>query len=79
MQMMNSLGWPAALPHHPFWSTTCARDMRWGGVSFAREIIILGFALWKRKEENEKGLDVLLILPHPTHCWWAVCLLPHHM
>ena len=75
--MMNSQGWPAVLPRCPFWSTTFARDLRWGGVWFVREVIILGFALWKRKEENEKGLDV--IAPLPTRCWWALCLLTNCM
>lgn len=62
--MMNSQGWPAVLPHRPFWSTTFARDLRWGGIWFVREVIILGFALWKRKE-NEMGLDVMTLLPTP--------------
>lgn len=73
--MMNSQGWPAVLPHHPFWSTTFARDLRWGGICFVREVIALVFALWKRKEENEKELDVITRPPHPSRCCWALHLL----
>jgi len=61
--MMNSQAWPAVLPRRPFWSTAFARDLRWGGVWFVSEVMRLGFALWKRKEENEKGMDVITPLP----------------
>lgn len=74
---MNSRGWRSVLPRRPFWSTTFARDLRWARVWFVREVIILGFALGKRKEENEKALDV--ITPLPTRCWWASHLLTNRM
>lgn len=77
--MMNSQGWPAVLPHHPFWSTTFARDLRRGGVCFVREVIALVFALWKRKEENEKELDVITRPSHPSRCRWALHLLTNRV
>lgn len=37
--------------------------MGWSLVG--REVMALGFTLWKRKEENEKGLNVIAPLPTP--------------
>lgn len=75
--MMNSQGRPAVLPRRPFWSTTFARDLRWGGVWFVREVIILGFVLRKRKKANKKGLDVIAPLPHPLMLSFAPPYKPH--
>lgn len=53
-------------------------EVRWSQFCQGNDYLRICF-MEKKGGEFKKGVDVLPTLPHPTHCWWALFLLPHHM